>query len=231
MALKRGSGLVALCTAALLLAGCSDPGEAPPGISTQGTGVVTGAPDTASIVLGVQTQAPDATAALTDNADLADALIETIKAQGVEEQDITTTNLSVQPNRQPGGTIDGYTVTNQVTATVRDVDQSGALIDAAARAAGDAVRVQQLTFSIADDSELRARARAQAVTQAQQQAEQIADAAGVELGAVQSISEVAETDATPFPQSRTLADGTASTPIEPGSQELSVSVDVTYAIG
>lgn len=199
-------------------------------ISTQGTGIVSGSPDTVSIVLGVQTQAPEAAAAMTDNADRADTLIETLKARGVDEQDITTKNLSVQPNYQPTGTIDGYTVINQVEATLRDVATSGDLIDAAARAAGDAIRVQELTFSIADDSELRAQARAQAVAQAQEQAQQIADAAGAKLGAVRSITESPESDAVPFPASRSMADGAASTPIEAGSQKLSVSVSVTYEI-
>lgn len=230
MAQKRGSRAFALLSAALILAGCSSSSDDPPVISTQGTGIVNGSPDTVNIVLGVETRASDATSALTDNAELAENLIETIRAQGVEGQDIATKNLSVQPNHQPGGTIDGYTVTNQVTATLRDVDRSGDLIDAAARAAGDATRVQQLTFSIADDSELRAQARAQAVTQAQAQAEQIADAAGAELGAVQSITENPKTGATPYPESRSLADSAASTPIEAGSQELSVSVSVTYEI-
>lgn len=199
-------------------------------ITTQGTGIVNGSPDTISIVLGVQTQASEAASAMAENAELADTLIQTIRAQGVERQDITTTNLSVQPNYQPAGAIDGYTVTNQVTATLRDVAKSGDLIDAAARGAGDAIRVQNLAFSIADDSDLRAQARAQAVTQAQKQALQVADAAGVKLGAVQSIIETPEVGAAPFPQARAMADSAASTPIEAGSQELSVSVSVTYKI-
>lgn len=181
-------------------------------------------------MLGVQTQAAQATPAMAENAELASTLIQTIKGQGVEDQDITTTNLSVQPNYQPAGTIDGYTVTNQVEATLRDIATSGDLIDAAAGAAGDAIRVQQLTFSIDDDSDLRAQARAEAVTQAQEQAQQIADAAGTQLGAVQSITEDPDTGATPFPASRAMADRAASTPIEPGSQELSVAVTVTYEI-
>lgn len=229
MASPRVPAALALLTAALLLAGCSGQSEDPPVISTQGTGIVTGSPDTVTIVLGVETRASDASTALTDNAERARSLIETIKAQGVEEEDIATKNLSVQPNFLPSGSIDGYIVTNQVTATLRDVDRSGDLIDAAAGAAGDAIRVQQLTFSI-DDSDLRAQARAQAVTRAEEQAQQIAEAAGAELGAVQSITEVPETEATPFPVSRSLADGAASTPIEAGSQDLTVSVSVTYEI-
>lgn len=230
MARKRGSVAFALCTAALVLTGCSTSSEDPSVITTQGTGIVTGAPDTVTIVLGVQTQAAQAAPAMAENAELAAALIQTIKDQGVDDQDITTMNLSVQPNYQPAGTIDGYTVTNQVQATLRDIARSGDLIDAAAGAAGDAIRVQNLTFSIDDDSDLRAQARAKAVTQAQAQAQQIADAAGTQLGAVQSITENPDTGAAPFPQARAMSDRAAATPIEPGIQELSVSVSVTYKI-
>lgn len=197
-------------------------------ITAQGTGIVTGAPDTVTIVLGVQTQAAQAAPAMAENAELAGALIQTIKDQGVDDRDITTMNLSVQPNYQPAGTIDGYTVTNQVQATLRDIARSGDLIDAAAGAAGDAIRVQNLTFSINDDSDLRAQARAKAVTQAQAQAQQIANAAGTQLGPVKSITENSDTGATPFPQATAMTDRVASTPIEPGSQELSVSISVTY---
>ena len=229
MAHRRGTA-AALSTAALLLVGCSASNNDPPVITTHGTGIVNGAPDTVTIVLGVETRAAQATAAMAENAELAVALIQTIKDQGVDDQDISTMNLSVQPNYQPAGTIDGYTVTNQVEATLRDIARSGALIDAAAGSAGDAIRVQQLTFSIADDSALRAEARARAVTQAQQQAQQIADAAGSKLGLVHSIVEAPAVEAIPFPQARAMADSAASTPVEAGRQELSVAVTVTYEI-
>ena len=105
MASPRVPAALALLTAALLLAGCSGQSEDPRVISTQGTGIVTGSPDTVTIVLGVETRASDASTALTDNAERARSLIETIKAQGVEEEDIATKNLSVQPNSLPSGSI------------------------------------------------------------------------------------------------------------------------------
>src|SRR6478735_8946903 len=90
---------VATTTAAVglvLVAGCSsgstsgDSGSAPPGISTQAVGTVTAAPDTATVVLGVQTQAATADAALAANAERATALIDSLKAKGVAEGDIAT---------------------------------------------------------------------------------------------------------------------------------------------
>lgn len=234
---RRSTAALVLSTAAaaLLVAGCSSSPAAstdsvPPGISTTGAGIVTGTPDTVTVVLAVQTQAATANAALADNAQRATSLIDTIKSKGVDSKDIQTSGLSVYPNNDPmSGQITGYMVTNQVTATLHDVSKAGNLIDAAASAAGDAIRVQQMSFSIADDSELRAQARANAVQQAQTQAKQIADAAGVKLGGVRSIIESPAT--TVYPPMRSMADTASSTPVEAGSQELSVSVEVVYNIG
>ncbi len=219
----------------MLVAGCGanttggGSESAPPGISTQGVGKVSAAPDTATVVLGVQTQGTTAEAALADNAQRATALIDSLKTRGVEAQDLTTSGLSVQPTFEPmSQTVTGYQVTNQVTATVHDLAGAGDLIDGAAAAAGDAVRVQQLSFSIGDDSELRAQARAKAVEQAKTQAGQIADAAGVPLGDVRSISEVSGSQPVPMPG---ISMDRAVTPIEPGTQELTVTVSVVYDIG
>ncbi len=221
--------------AAVLAAGCSSSPspsagqDAPvPGISTQATGTVTGTPDTVTVVLAVQTQAAAANAALSDNAAKASTVIDLLKDQGIAAEDIKTSNLNLHPQRGPDGQITGYQVTNEVTATVHDISKAGPLIDAAAGAAGDAIRVQQTTFSIADDSDLRADARAEAVTQAETQAEQLAQAAGVDLGRVRSIAEAPLQSGPPQPLAH--ADRTAVTPVEPGSQDVTVTVDVVYDV-
>jgi hypothetical protein len=185
-----------------------------------------------TVVLGVQTQGPSAKGALDANTQQATALINMLKSRGVAEADLQTSQLSVDPSYNPAnGRISGYQVTNQVTATLHNVGAAGAIIDAAGEAAGDAVRVQQLSFSIDDDSALRAKARADAVKQAQAQARQLADAAGVRLGRIRSIS---ESPAAPPPnpmyrQSMDAAAG-APVPIQPGAQTLNVSVDIVYDI-
>ncbi|MFE3289546.1 SIMPL domain-containing protein [Rhodococcus sp. NPDC059234] len=230
----RTLGLAAIAATGALVAGCGTGATVgtdgpPPGISTQATGKVTGTPDTLTVVLGVQTQGTDANGTLAANAEKATALVDSLKSKGVDAKDIQTSGLSVQPTFGPDGTITGYQVGNQVTATVHEVARAGEVIDAAAAAAGDAVRVQQTSFSIADDGELRAQARERAVQQAQAQAGQIAAAAGVGLGPVRSITEVPATGPAPMPGSAALADR-APTPIEPGSQELSVSVQVVYDV-
>jgi uncharacterized protein YggE len=228
--------VVALGLAAVALAGCSGGSEpaastsagSTAGITTRGLGTVTRTPDTVTIVIGVQTRAQSAKAALDANTDKATALINVLKSKGVAPADLQTSQLSVNPTSDPAtGRITGYEVTNQVTAKLHDIGAAGGLIDAAGEAAGDAVRLQQLSFSIADDSAARAQARANAVRQAQAHAKQMADGAGVRLGKIRSITEVPVSP--PGPLGRDAA-AAAPVPIEAGTQQLTVMVEVVYAI-
>ena len=221
---------------ALLLAGCAS-GSTPelgrpatPSITTRGIGTVTGTPDTLTVVLGVSTRAASAADALADNNTRATGVLDVLRGRGVTANDLRTSGLSISPTFENDGRISGYEVTNQVTATLRDIAGAGALIDAAARSAGDAVRVQQIGFDIDDDAEPRARARADAVRQAVTQARQLADAAEVGLGPILSITEVTEGQP-PVPITRdSAAAAQASIPIEPGTQDVSVTVEVVHAV-
>ncbi|HZS19769.1 MAG TPA: SIMPL domain-containing protein [Pseudonocardiaceae bacterium] len=231
------SSVVAVALSALALAGCAGgsgstaaTSAASMGITTRGIGTVTTTPDTVTVVVGVQTRGPSAKAALDENTSKATALINMFKSRGVAAADLQTSQLSVSPTYDPAtGRIISYEVTDQVTATLHDVHAAGGLIDAAGEAAGDAVRIQQLSFSISDDSALRAQARADAVRQAQAHARQLADAAGVRLGRMYLLTEVPATP--PGPLGREAAPAPAApVPIEPGSQKLTVMVELAYAI-
>jgi uncharacterized protein YggE len=227
--------VAAALAGALLLAGCASGSTpelgrpAPPSITTRGVGTVAGTPDTLTVVLGVQTRAPSAADALADNNTRATGLLDVLRGRGVADRDLRTSGLSISPTFDTDGRITGYEVTNQVTATLRDVAGAGALIDAAAQAAGDAVRVQQISFGIDDDARPRAEARADAVRQAVTQARQLADAAEVGLGPILSITEVTE-GRPPVPAARMDAGAQAAVPIEPGTQDVSVSVEVVHAV-
>jgi uncharacterized protein YggE len=236
---RRLAGVVVLALGAAALVGCSSGNEPVtstgagsanlPGITTRGLGTVTRTPDTVTIVIGVQTRAQSAKGALDANTGKATALIDVLKSKGVATADLQTSQLSVNPTSDSAtGRITGYEVTNQVTAKLHDIGAAGGLIDAAGEAAGDAVRLQQLAFSIGDDSASRAQARASAVRQAQAHAKQMADAAGVTLGRIRSITEVPVSP--PSPLGREGAAAAAPVPIEPGTQELAVMVEVVYAI-
>lgn len=231
-----------LALGALVLTGCSSsgasggpsggPGSDGPGITASAVGTVTGTPDIVTLGLGVQTQGSSANGALSANSQQANALIGMLKNKGVAEADIRTSQMSVSPSyNSTDGRITGYQVTNQVTATLHKIESAGGIIDAAAQAAGDSVRVQQLSFSIDDDGPLRAKARADAVRQAQAQARQMAEAAGVQLGKLRSISE-SPSSPPPTPMYERSFDSAAgkATPVQPGSQKLTVSATVVYDI-
>jgi uncharacterized protein YggE len=201
-------------------------------ISVTATGTATGTPDTLTVQLGVQTQATTAGAALSANNTKANALIAALTKQGIAKKDLATSDLAIYPTYSDNGSsITGYQVTNTVTATLRDVAKAGAVIDAAARAAGDAIRLNQVGFSFDDESALRAAARADAVKQGLAQAKQLATAAGVTLGPIVSITEDSGT-AMPQPMyERAAADSGASMPVLSGQSQLTVTVQMVVSIG
>jgi uncharacterized protein YggE len=232
----------AVLPGAVLLGGCAD-AAAPelgrpaasdttgPSITTRGVGTVRGTPDMLTVELGVQTRARSAADALADNSTRTTGLLDVLRRRGVADADLRTSRLSINPTYDQNGGITGYEVTNQVTATLRDLAGAGALVDAAAQATGDAARVERIGFDIDDDAEPRARARGDAVRQAVTQARQLADAADVTLGPILSITEVTA-GAPPVPAARDSAvAASAAVPIEPGTQDVSVTVEVVHAVG
>lgn len=223
--------LAALLLGALALTACAAPSPvaAAGGITARGTGTVTATPDVVTVTLGVQTGGSSAREALDANTGAATALLDVLRGAGVDPADLRTIDLSVNPSyADDGRRITGYQVTNRVEAVLRDLAGAGALIDAAAGAVGDAVRVDGLAFSVDDDSAARAAARGDAVRRAVAQARGMAEAAGVALGPLLSVTEVPAPGA---PQPFADAAAQAAVPLQPGSQEVEVAVDVVHAIG
>lgn len=223
----------------LLLGGCaaqsasaaSDSSEIRRTITGTATGKIEGVPDTLTVTLGVESRAGTAQAALARNADRATKVIEALKAAGVAPTDLQTAQLSLSPTFGKQFQITGYSVSNVVTAKVHDVLNAGKIVDAAAAQAGDDIRVQGVALSIEDTGKLVAAARADAVVRARQQARQLARAADVKLGTVQKITERRADHAMPFERQLSAGDAVKSpTPIEPGTQELSVDVTVVFGI-
>ena len=122
---------------------------------------------------------------------------------------------------------------NTVTAKIRDIEKTGIVIDAVAVAGGDLTRINNIYFSIDDPTPYQEEARDKAMVDAKTRAEQLADLAGVKLGKPTYISENLY-----FPppiykdvQMREGAPAPApTTPISPGEMEVTLSVQVAYAI-
>ena len=201
-------------------------------INVVGTGVVRGTPDVLDLTIGVSTRAKSAGEALSRNNELSNKLNGVLRDAGVDEKDIQTSNLSIAPIYDDNGeNVIAYGVDNTVTVKIRDLEKAGKIVDAAAGVAGDEIIVNNLAFSFDDNTELVAQARTEAVKRGKAQAEQLAKAAGVELGDVLTISE----GTTPEPPvitatSKQAGVADASAPIEPGSQSLSVQVNMTFKI-
>jgi uncharacterized protein len=203
-------------------------------IATRGVGKASGTPDTLTVMIGVSTHDSNAKAALDANNSKAAALIDLLRKNGVAGKDLQTRQLSINPTYDDkSATITGYQVDDVVQATLHSIARAGKLLDAAAGIAGNAVRVQQIGFSVGDDSALRAQARSQAVNQAKAQAAQIAQAAGVSLGRIRAITEQVDAGYPISYDMRAAASGSSdsSVPLQAGQQELTISVDIVYDIG
>jgi len=202
-------------------------------ITVRGTGLVQGTPDVLELTVGVDTRARSAGDALAENSKLTVEVLRVLTDAGVDDSDVQTSNLSISPVYDDDGElVIAYGVSNHVVARIRDLDKAGRIVDAAAKAAGDQIVVQGLSFSIDDNSELVARARADAVKRARTQAQQLADAADVKLGPLQSIVEEASPSGPVIMSEKAAAPSSADAapPIQPGSETLSVDVTLVYAI-
>jgi uncharacterized protein YggE len=197
-----------------------------------GEGIVKGKPDVMTINLGVQTRDNTANGALDQANAKATQLIATLKGAGVQPDDITTTDVSINPQYDSAGQhVVGYNASYQVVARFKDLTKAGEVIDAAAGAVGDSITLGGVSFSIDDTGALKQQARVGAVNAAKAQADQLAAAAGTKVGRVLTINET--NISVPYPQyyagAPTAADK-ASTPIEPGTQQVSLNVTVVYEL-
>ncbi|MGZ4724241.1 MAG: SIMPL domain-containing protein [Ilumatobacteraceae bacterium] len=204
-------------------------------ITVTGEGKIKVKPDTASLSLGVQSTATTATEALSQTNTSGAALIAALKAAGVSDNDIATSGLSIYPQYGTNSSvITGYQASNNVTVTVRDISQTGPVIDAAAAAAGDHITLGGVSFYIDDTEALIGAARKDAINNAMKRATEYATAAGVTVGGVVQISELSVNNPIPLmyaPAADSAAKGAAApTPIETGTQDLTVSVTVVYQL-
>jgi len=226
MLVLAAAGLAAVALAGAVglpeLAGAED-SSADDSLTVSGVGTVTVVPDEAQMSFGVETRRPTAQAAVAANAEAMRKVIAALRQAGARE--ITTQWVSVYPYTSQDGTTQGYVASNSVSA-VGDVEDAAALIDAAAAAGANQVSGPGLSASNAEA--LYRQALARSVDQARARAEVLARAAGRALGPITSI---VEGGAQPVPVYRAAAEAaSAPTPIEPGQQEITATVSVTFSL-
>lgn len=212
------------------------PATAVPGITVGGRADVAGTPDTLRLDLSVVATAPTVTEALASANRSAGAVQQSLLSSGVKKKDLQTSGLNIQPNYDypNGGTprLTGYQVSESLSAKLRNLGRAGDAIGRAVNVGGNAVRVNGISLDLEDSGAMVSIARDKAFANAKDKAEQYAKAAGRGLGEVLSITEDISTPspiAMPYAamDSAKLA---ASVPIQPGNQNVGVSVTVVFSM-
>ena len=203
-----------------------------PHLTVTGEGRAEAVPDLAVVTLGVTTQGATAAAALAENSARLSAVLARLRAAGVADRDLQTSGLSLGPrydygdNRPPR--LAGYEATNQLAVRVRALDTLGAILDAAVT--DGANTLGGLAFSLSDPQAARDAALAAAVAEARRRAAIMAEAAGVTLGPVLSISEqVAFAGPQPMPR-MAMADAAPAVPVAAGEVGYAATVTIVYGI-
>lgn len=233
---------LAILVSALVIAAAPAVAQETPQTATltaEGVGAAMGTPDTAIINIGVTSRAETPSEALEANSNDMQSVIDTIRAAGVDESDISTSGFSISPvyantsssarpieggdNQQAG--IVGYTVTNQVTVRIRDLDSSGGVLDQVVAAGAN--QINGIRFDFAEPQPMQDEAMANAIADARRKAEIMAEAAGVELIRIISVSAYGSNPQPQFDMMRAAN----SVPIVAGEQAITANATVTYEIG
>ena len=213
-------------------------------ITVIGEGKVKTEPDMAQATVGVETAGPTVEEATGASAATMDAVLAALKLAGIEDKDIQTAGYNVwvdrQPSPEPRNTAEGgdgsitYRVHNNVSVTIRDLDQVGAVLDAALGAGANTV--PGVSFLLADPSTVESEAREKAVADAVAKAQELARLNDVEVGMVLAVSEVVGSGGGYYNsnfiaiEAPRMGLGGGSGPISPGELELSMRLQVVYAI-
>ena len=201
-------------------------------ITVVGTGTVNIVPDVAQVNVGAEARADTVSEAKAEVDGQMVAIHAALKEMGINENDIQTSHYSIYYERELKpvmleGPVEesqgGYRVSNMLRVTVRDVEKAGDVVDAAVKAGAN--QVHGVTFTVSDESSWQGQAREKAISDAEARAAELAGLAGVELGAVWSVSEVIGAWPAAMTPESIMGGGFA-----PGELELSTRVQVMFAI-
>jgi len=207
-------------------------------LEVSATGRVTRAPDQAVIRAGVVTQGATAATATEENATRMARVIASLRSAGIQARDLSTSNVSLQPqyrytDNQPP-VVTGYQASNSVSVKFRDIARSGAVLDALVKAGANQIDGPALSLS-QPDAALDA-ARTDAIKRAQARAALYAQAAGMRVERVLSISEAGENDGgqpqppVMFRVRAVAAQADAATQVLPGETEVTATVNVRFVL-
>ena len=191
-------------------------------------------PDMAVFSIGVETEGPSAAVALRNNSANMRATIDKLKELGIEERDIQTSNLIVNPQydydtAQNRPRLIGFLASNTVSAQLRDLDNIGAVLDESVQVGAN--KINSLSFAFAEPQPLYDEARREAIAKAKAQAELMSEAAGVRLGPILTIQDGHISTPMPrTPMARMEVAFDQSVPVERGESMVTAGVTIVYEI-
>ncbi len=197
---------------------------------------VTRVPDLAIISAGVQTLQPTASGAIEQNAARMERVRAALRRAGIADKDIQTSSINLNPeyryveNQPP--VLTGYRATNSVNVNFRDLKRTGAILDALVAEGANQINGPSLTIDKPETAYDEARIKAIAAGQAR--AQLYARALGKRVVRILSVSESGGYAPPPMPYARDMAMASgqqaAKTEIDPGTQQLSVSVSMSFEL-
>jgi len=204
--------------------------EQPSGVTVSGTGRVPVRPDVLVARLGAEVVAGSVQDALDRCSAALASMAAALREWGVADADLGTAGASVYAAHDQHGNQRGWTATQQLNAKLRDIGTAGDLVSKAIAAAGDAARLHDLSFEVADDTKPRAEARRLAFADARAKATLYAELAGRELGAVHAVAEVngGVGPVREYDGGFMAMGKAASMPVEAGSLDIAVAVTVHW---
>ncbi len=216
------------------LAKADDTSAVVPTVSVTGTGKVTVKPTIARVNFGVFTHNDTANGAQTANDAIMAKITAALKAAGIKEDDVQTTGYSLQPRwiwdrAMEKNTQDGYDMNHSMVVTVRAIKDAGKIVSLVAD--NGANTVDGVSFDVDDATleQMRLTALDLAMVSARKRADVVAKAAGKTILSVQTVV-VNENSYTPYPmyRSEAMAAQDSAAPVEAGTMDVLISVNVTY---
>ncbi|MEO6114286.1 MAG: SIMPL domain-containing protein [Sphingomicrobium sp.] len=205
-------------------------------LDVSASGEVTRVPDLAIISAGVQTLQPTASGAIEQNAARMERVRAALRRAGIADKDIQTSSINLNPeyryveNQPP--VLTGYRATNSVNVNFRDLKRTGAILDALVAEGANQINGPSLTIDKPETAYDEARIKAIAAGQAR--AQLYARALGKRVVRILSVSESGGYSPPPMPYARDMAmsvgQQAAKTEIDPGTQQLSVSVSMSFEL-
>ena len=226
-------GIIAL----VLMTACSSPvsdsqAATTRQLSVSGTGTVSLAPDIARINIGVRSKSEDLNAALAENSNSTNQVIQTLQQSGVLTEDIQTISFNVYPEQVtlPGSEnpTQNYSVENTVTVIVRDLSSMDRILDSVVRQGSN--QIYGITYDLENKDQALSEARKLAIENAQKHAEELARSAEIDLGKLISMTINSGVQSQPYFEGKGSKIPNQPVPVSEGQMEITLDAFLIYEI-